>query len=249
MKYKVHVTSATRDDLVLRAVESIRDIGNIHLWVDGRESSPHNDGVEHHSPGRVGIVPMMNMCIKTSWDDDVMFWMHEDAEAAPNVAKQFLDMVTKQINERWGVYFTNGDKFCAFNMRAVRQVGWWDVAFLQYNADIDYYRRMTLGHWQVRHSGLEVRHSEHMTGSEGRLHAGDPDYMRKIQFTDFTQFAHHYYEFKWGGGRGQERFVRPFNEDQALPQYQAIFAKHRAARELQLKTQQARPHFRRGFAR
>ena len=247
MKYKVHVTSATRDDLVLRAIDSVRDIGNIHLWVDGRDS-PDISGVEHHSPGRVGIVPMLNMCIKTSWHDDVMFWMHEDAEAAPGVAKRFVELVEKQINERWGVYFTNGDKLCAFNMRAVRQVGWWDVMFLQYGADIDYYRRLVLGHWQVRHSHLEVRHTEHMTGSEGRLHAGDPEYMRKIQFIDFTQFLHHYYEYKWGGERGKERFIVPFSEDPALPVHQALFAKHREARALrlnELQTRPQRPHFRR----
>ena len=69
---------------------------------------------------------MINMCIKTSWHDDVMFWMHEDAEAAPGVAKRFVELVQKQINERWGVYFTNGDKLCAFNMKcrpASRLVG------------------------------------------------------------------------------------------------------------------------------
>ena len=73
--------------------------------------------------------------------------------------------------------------------------------------------------------------------------------MRKIQFIDFTQFLPTYYEYKWGGERGKERFVVPFSEDPALPAHQALFAKHREARALRLNELQMRrsqrPHFRR----
>ena len=34
VRYKIHVTSATRDDLVLRAVASVIDAGNVHVWTN-----------------------------------------------------------------------------------------------------------------------------------------------------------------------------------------------------------------------
>jgi len=230
MRYKVHVTfAARREDLVCRAVESVRDIGNIHVWSDGRPS-PSIPGVTHHSPGLVGIVPMMNMCIKTSWDDDVMFWMHDDAEARPGIAKEFLEIVRSRTGQRWGLILTNQDKLCAFNMKAVREVGYWDTMFFQYGADSDYHCRLRLARWGISDSGLQegVSHNATQTGSETREHGGDPLYMHKIQFIDGCEFHNHYYEFKWGGPRGNEVFTRPFAEDKMMPKTQAVFARHRA---------------------
>jgi len=235
MKHKLHVTFATRDDMVRKAVESVRDIGNIHVWADGR-ASPDISGVEHHSPGLVGIVPMMNMCIKTSWADDVMFWMHDDAEALPGVAKQFREYVEGRLHKHWGLIFTNGDKLCAFNMRAVREVGWWDTMFFQYEADIDYHYRLRLAGWPPEFSpfGGGVIHAAAQTGSADRQHGGDPNYMKRIQFIDGCQFQYHYYEFKWGGKRGEERFSVPFQDNKALARYQTIFKDHQTAREATL---------------
>jgi hypothetical protein len=172
----------------------------------------------------------MNMCIKTSWDDDVMFWMHDDAEALPGVAKQFLRFISMRENStNWGLYFTNGDKLCAFNMMAIREIGWWDTMFFQYMADIDYHYRLRLARWPVLDSGITgVLHPESRTAKEF-----DPIYMKKIQFIDGTQFDKHYYEFKWGGERGKERFRIPFSEDKDLPRYQRIFKQHQDMRAAQ----------------
>lgn len=236
MKYKLHITYGGVKEQVCKAVESARDIGNIHVWADGRPS-PYIAGVEHHSPGLVGCVPMINMCIKTSWDDDVMFWMHDDAEALPGVAKQFFDFIEdrggiiKDQCSPYGVYWTNGDKLCAFNMDAVRQVGWWDTMFFQYMADIDYWHRLRLAGYPCLHSGINgVLHPEAKTVKDF-----DPIYMKKIQFIDGTKFDHHYYEFKWGGEQMKERFRTPFAEDKAEPRIQSIFRKHLEQRRADLQ--------------
>ena len=187
MKYKLHITYATTEEQVRRAVDSVRDVGNIHVWADGRPCPDFGPDVTRHEPGLVGCIPMINMSIKTSWDDDVMFWMHDDAWAGPGAGKRLLDFVTERVEKndqpRWGTYWTNGDKLCAFNMKCVQEVGYWDTMFFQYMADIDYHHRIRLTGWKLLWAPNigAVHHPESKTVKDF-----DPVYMHKIQFIDHT---------------------------------------------------------------
>jgi hypothetical protein len=207
MKYKLHIPFGSRLDLLGEAVESVRDIGNIHLWADGIPC-PDIPDVTKHEPGLVTIVSLINMCMQASWDDDVMFLCHNDAFAKPGVAKQFLEFTERAVasGEKFGMIFSHYDVLCAYNMKAVHDVGPEDTMYFQYHADVDYYRTLRCAGWPELDSGLK----------EGVIHHGsqtvksDPLFNWRTQFRNRTDFDHRYYEFKWGGRPGQERFSKPF---------------------------------------
>lgn len=208
MKYKLHIPFGSRFDLLREAVESVRDIGNIHLWADGIDCPRDIPDVTIHEPGLVSIVSLINMCLHDSRDDDVAFLCHNDAFAKPGVAKQFLAFVKNafQHTSQWGIALTHYDVLCAFNMAAVQEVGPWDPMYFQYHADVDYYRTLRAAGWRELDSGLK----------EGVIHHGsqtvksDPLFNHRTRFRNRTNFDHMYYNFKWGGGPGQEKFSRPF---------------------------------------
>lgn len=215
MKYKLHIPFGSRTDLLRKAVESARDIGNINLWADGVDCPRDIPDVTIHEPGLVTIVSLINMCLKSSWEDDVCFLMHNDAEAKPGVAKQFIDYVTglveREPDRKWGVAFTHYDTLCAFNMKAIHACGYWDTMYFQYTADTDYYRTLKVSGWEVIdwpnghvfRDGV-VHHGSSSIKSD-RLHA------HKVRFINRTNFTKGYYILKWGGPEGHEMWKRPFN--------------------------------------
>lgn len=213
MKYKLHIAYANREDLAREAIDSARDIGNIHLWPNGGAEAL--DGV---SVTKQTVLPLLtpvcviNMMIQSSWDDDVMFWMHNDAFARPGVAADFLKSVEALAasDKKWGVCFTTYDVLCAFNMKAVREVGYWDPMFFQYTADPDYYHRLTAGGWELlnwekAHEG-GVEHRGSMTVRSDKL------FNHFVQWRERDKFDKRYYAFKWGGSIAHETFKTPFED-------------------------------------
>ena len=208
MKYKLHIPFGGRIDLLHEAVESVRDIGNIHLWADGIDCPTDIPDVTVHEPGLVTIVSLINMCIKHSWDDDVMFLCHNDAYAKPGVAKQFLDFTRNafETDKKWGFIHSHYDVLAAYNMTAIRDTGYWDTMYFQYRADVDYYHLLKTRGWHELDSKLKdgvVHHGSQSVKS-------DPLFNHRTHFRNSVDFDGRYYEFKWGGHPGQERFSRPF---------------------------------------
>lgn len=205
MKHKLHVAFANREDLLRDAVKSALPIGNIHVWADGVPSPTDIEGVTHHSLPPVPATSVINFMIKESWDDDVMFWMHNDGYARDGVAEKFLEFVkVKQASdEKWGVIFTNYDVLCAFNMKAVRECGYWDTMYYQYAADDDYYHNLLSHDYKIIEYGEEgVLHRNHEAGIVG--HGGsntilaDPLYNHRVQWRARTKFDEAYFQMKWG---------------------------------------------------
>jgi hypothetical protein len=209
MKYKLHIPFGSRVDLLHEAVESVRDIGNIHLWADGIPC-PDIPDVTKHEMGLVSVVSLINICIKESWDDDVMFLCHNDAYAKPGIAKQFLEFTRNafETDKKWGLILSHYDVLAAFNMAAVHDVGYWDPMYFQYRADVDYYHTLKKAGWHELDSKL----------SEGIVHHGsqtvksDPLFNYRTRFRNSLDFDGRYYLLKWGGHPGQERFSRPFED-------------------------------------
>lgn len=213
MKYKLHFPFGSRVDLLRAAVESARDIGNIHLWADGIECPRDIPDVTVHEVAPVTIVSLMNICLKESWDDDVAFFMHNDAYAKPGVAQHFKEYVESCFSRPgWGVIFSHYDVLCAFNMKAVHAVGYWDTAYFQYTADTDYYHTLKVNGWKVIDfpDGHEFR--------DGVVHYGstsiksDKIHAAKVRFFGAMKAPHSYYAMKWGGPEGHERFKIPFQD-------------------------------------
>lgn len=211
MKSKLHIAYANRPDLTLEALASTREIGNVHLWPNnGAPDIAVPDDVTVRRLPAMSPIDVINMMIQSSWDDDVMFWAHNDAFCHPGVAREFFDIVEAQHNstEKWGVYFSLYDILCAFNMEAVREVGYWDPMFFQYTADPDYYHRMTIGGWPIK---------QWPEGRDGRVeHRGsmtirsDKEFNHRVQWREKTKFDKNYYALKWGGLPGAETYPRPF---------------------------------------
>jgi hypothetical protein len=206
MRHKLQVPFANRPDLLKDAIESSRDIGHTHVWCDG-VPIPNDlpDGVIDAATWHV-LPPMpstsvYNMFIQDSWDDDVMFHMHNDTYLEPGVAQKFFDYVQALHNQGdqnpWGVVFSNYDVLSAFNMKAVRDVGYWDTMFFQYTADLDYYHRMRLNGWHIREFGREgVIHGRDTGGSS--TVKSDPVYNHRVQWRQRTGFDREYFKLKWG---------------------------------------------------
>lgn len=208
MKYKLHIPFGSRVDLLRAAVASARDIGNIHLWASGIPCPRDIPDVEIHEQGLVSIVSLMNICLHASRDDDVAFFMHNDAEAKPGIAARFRDFVQHAFEGpyKWGIAMTQYDVLCAFNMAAVRDVGPWDPMYFQYWADLDYYRTLRMAGWNELQSGLynDIIHHNSATVKS------DPLFRYRTTFRDNFGIDGAYYAFKWGGSLHRETFTRPF---------------------------------------
>jgi hypothetical protein len=221
VKYRLHMAYVNREDLAREAVESALDIGNIHLWPNGDNADQLGNipGVTaiHRMPP-MAPVSLINCMIKTSWDDDVMFWMHNDALALPHVANNVLTRVRElhASDKKWGVLWTLYDVLCAFNMKMIREVGYWDPMFFQYTADMDFYHRVRKAGWSIEEGFREgIAHRigpiqpGDPTDNGSATVRSDPSHKRRIQFRE--SFDKDYYKFKWGGLPGQETFDLPFN--------------------------------------
>jgi hypothetical protein len=209
MKYKLHIPFGSRTDLVEEAVSSARDIGNIHLWASGIDC-PDIPDVTKHEPGLVTIVSLINMCLKESWDDDVMFLMHNDAFAKEGAAKKMLEFTENawKTDPKWGMVFSHYDVLCAFNMKAVHEVGVWDTMYFQYRADVDYYHGLKKAGWHELNSGLNDEIIHHGSTSI----KSDALFNHRTQFRNRRDFDSQYYVFKWGGPPGGEKFQKPFQD-------------------------------------
>lgn len=215
MKYKLHIAWANNEELTRAAVASAADIGNIHLWPNnGAGVLTDLPVVKQTVLPEITPVSVINMMIQSSWDDDVMFWMHNDGFARPGIAQKFLETVTAHHldpnDEKWGAIFTKYDVLCAFNMKAVREVGYWDAMFFQYTADPEYYGRMARAGWRFVNNpemwGDGVEHRGSMTVRTDKL------FNFRTQWRERTRFDKKYYEFKWGGQIGHETFSKPFED-------------------------------------
>lgn len=227
MRYKLHMPFGSRPDLAVEAANSLADIGHIHMWANGIEC-PRVDSsiVTYHEIGLCSIPSLMNVCLKESWDDDVAFFAHNDMVAKPGVAKQFLEYVTATVESKrkFGVVFSHYDVLCAFNMQAVHDVGYWDVAYFQYVADVDYYCTLNKAGWPIIDfpDGHIFRDGITHYGSTSRK--ADHIHNLRVQFFDRLRAGHEYYKVKWGGLPGNEKFSRPF-EHATLP---PVFRPHQA---------------------
>ena len=126
---------------------------------------------------------------------DVLFWMHNDAEAVAGTCDRLVDLAQRACDKhrRWGVIFTNYDCLAAFSMPAMRYVGPWDVSLPKSFADVDYYRRMRLAGFEVLESGLPVHH--HNDGRSTARADGTLAFLQSVTLPLHKQ----YFSIKWGG--------------------------------------------------
>lgn len=204
MNYKLHIPFVNRVDLLEQAVLSVRDIGNIHVWLDG-VGAPNIRNVTFHWLPPLPFTSVMNLMIQSSINtmDDIMFFMHNDGLALNNADRKLLKAaVTKHLKgEHWGAIFTTYDVLCAFNVAALKDVGYWDTMFLQYTGDVDYYHRLRSAGWTIDQIKCEVLHQNDASNTV----KADPLLNARTQWREQTGFDKSYYQWKFGGMPGEEK--------------------------------------------
>jgi hypothetical protein len=132
-------------------------------------------------------------------------FLHSDAAVCPGTADAMLEVLERAFVEqrRWGVVFTLYDAFAAFNLDMVDEIGCWDITLPHYFADVDYYRRARLAGWELITTNLSVIHD-----SSAAINSDDR--RRRLNEVTFPMYER-YYEAKWGGSPGSEKFVLPFD--------------------------------------
>jgi hypothetical protein len=212
MKYLLGIPFVNREDLLVRAVESVKPLWPNAVIIDNSERGLRRST----QPIKVLTPPVpltfsqtMNLLLRQAAEVscDALIYMHNDAEAVGDTAERFLAIIAEavQSGRRWGVAFTAYDTLAALNMVAARKIGPWDTILPQYFADNDYYRRIRLAGFETIETGLPVIHAN--GGSNTLKHDTLRTRLNHITFPLYQS----YYTAKWGGTSGQERYTRPFN--------------------------------------
>jgi hypothetical protein len=169
----VGIPFVNRIDLLKRACISIPKLLDRTVLIDNSEYRElrfwQNIGNEvvYEPPVPLNFVQSMNLLQQMASDAacEVLVFMHNDAEAEAGEDERFLKHI-EHVSETvpdFGVIFTNYDAMCAFNMRAVQEIGLWDNVFTQYFADNDYYRRVEIKGFKKLNSDIRVAHPCSMT--------------------------------------------------------------------------------------
>jgi len=216
MKYLIGIPYVNRPDLLYLAVNSIKLFWPQAIVIDNSKNYDlrYDKQMSPEIPVYEPPVPLtfsqtMNLLQRMALERQcqVLLFMHNDAEAHPGTPEAFLAVLQElQVSGRkWGIALTNYDTLAAFNMEAVMNVGIWDTVLPQYFADIDYYRRMRLAGYEEVITDLGVTH--HNNASSTIKSDSDRMFLHHITFPLYER----YYETKWGGKIGEERFNTPFN--------------------------------------
>lgn len=207
--YAMYIPYVNRPDLLDKAFSSAWDLRANLTIIDNSE-----DGLDRPFPGIYVMRPPVPLTFSQTMNwmladsrrhgASICMWMHSDAEAEEGSAMALLGAarVALDAGVRWGVLFTNYDAMSAINLKAVEEVGDFDTNIQWYTADNDYYRRMKLAGWDCMDTGIEVKHTPSQT-----LNA-DPAI--RAQVDTLIPLRTMYYETKWGGPPGLEKFKTPF---------------------------------------
>ncbi len=221
MNYKLHLLYVNRPDLLRDALDSVKEVfaGRIHVWHSGPPAPFAMDGVQFHMLPPMPFSSAFNHLMRASWDDDLMFWMHNDAIAYGNSSRRLLEMAEQVWNEhpRWSYLCAAHDTMCAYNMKCVRCVGFVDQMFWAYTSDPDWFCRAFHAGWPAIESGLGAvseYEPDYICHRGGRSNTIKADKLHDHQTQYRVRFDKEYYQFKWGGMPNAEKYFYPFD---ALP--------------------------------
>jgi hypothetical protein len=211
--FAAYIPVVNRFDLLNDAVNNSRDLHE-DLTVINNSGTP----LEKDEPDDIKVfeppVPLtfaqsMNWMLHDAKARGKTFciYMHSDSLVPPGACLALLDFGRKVVAEgkRWGLIWTFYDIMAAYNPKMLEVIGEWDTHLPNYFGDNDWTRRIKLAEYECLESGIEVGHIGSQTINS------DPvlQYLNGINFPLYRS----YYEQKWGGGPGSEKFTSPFNVD------------------------------------
>lgn len=194
-----------RPDLLDRAIASVPNEG-VQLFVINNS----DNGLRSATltpPVPLTFAQTQNWMLKVASGPMVPFYLflHSDAECQPSVITRLIEMAEKLEREemKWGCIFTSYDALCAFNTKAMLAIGGWDTLLSWYACDCDAYYRLRLAGYPTIESHLPVSHTPSQTlKSDARVAS-------RVNLE--MPFRQSYYQEKWGGQPGNERYLVPFN--------------------------------------
>lgn len=203
-----------RLDLLRRSVESFPALRSELTVVDNSDSDDLFDpGFEVSSfykpPVPFTYAQSMNWMLRDSQHQEVDFILHFHSDAYstnPAAVYELLAAVRsyKATNRRWACAWTHYDLLWAINPAALTDIGGWDTSFPTYFGDNDFRRRSTLAGWECIDTHIQgINHEGSATIKS------DP----KLNFLNGQTFPlyQQLYRQKWGGGPGNETFLKPFD--------------------------------------
>jgi hypothetical protein len=205
------VPYVNRQDLLHRAIDSLQPLWAqptiiIDNSVDGLPQAEYPVLILR-PPVPLSVSQTQNWLVRRALEGgDVAYaTMHTDAAALPGTPEKLAMLIDALCQEgrRWGSIMTNEDALVVFSAGMLQEVGLWDTVLPQYFADTDFYRRIALAGYERVESGLPVLHEVSATIKS------DP-WLMFLNHQTFPLYEQ-YFAAKWGGKKGQESFVRPFN--------------------------------------
>jgi hypothetical protein len=195
--YLIYSPYVNNYHLLENALRSIKDQTNVLVIDSSQDGLNPTDPILSFCnilriPHSTTFTQMQNTVIKIAFmysHLDHIIFMHNDAESKdPDVISELISSTTSTT----GVSFTNYDAIACFNLKCLKDIGFWDESFEWYYSDCDLYLRMKLNNWDKLWTNLGHRVHHHVsstikTGDSIRNTRSHGDYHRS-----------HYYH-KWNG--------------------------------------------------
>lgn len=228
-----------RPDLLLRCVKSIDySVDKLVVTQNGKDEDFPQD-LKRHMPSCVKEfihIKHPNAGVAGSWNEVIMlcpaeWWLlsNQDIQFAPGDLEKMANAVWNRPNPA-GLFIGNhGWSWFSITADFVAIVGLADCSLHPaYLEDCDwYYRAKLVGINQVEVPGCSSVHGDGKLTGSCTIHS-DPKFLENNHRTHGIGFS--YYEAKWGGINGQEKFTSPFNNPH-LPVDYWKFDPHLRARQ------------------
>jgi predicted O-methyltransferase YrrM len=229
MKKFIFIPVVNRFDLLEKAVKSIKtDLYDEYIIFNNSELEIPEEvysGTQFrvlNPERRMTFTETQNAMRQYAIDNEFDFYsfMHNDGEVHDDTDRELV-LYAETCKDNWGVIFTNYDVLCAFNTKAVENIGvWgdeeWPPQQNGYLLDNDYYRRVRSQGYVIKElTYREITYfpSERVGGVShfGSATLKDPKEQETWDSQVVSVYAH--YVKKWGGESGQEKYDHAYNVD------------------------------------
>jgi predicted O-methyltransferase YrrM len=229
MKKFIFIPVVNRFDLLEKAVKGIKlDLYDEYIIFNNSEIEIPEEvysGTQFRvwqPERRMTFTETQNAMRQYAIDNEFNFYsfMHNDGEVHDDTDVALVKFA-ETCTDNWGVIFTNYDVLCAFNTKAVEEIGvWgdqdWPPQQNGYLLDNDYYRRVRSSGYIIKE--ITEREVTYVPADRvgGVSHFGSATLKEaKEQNLWDRQVAKVYdhYVKKWGGEPGQEKYIYPYDMD------------------------------------
>jgi hypothetical protein len=214
-KVSAYVFYVNRPDLLDRALLSFPTLLSAHVLTIVDNSGCDQEITQQGGPVRYYQPPVpltyaqsMNWMLKDAKEQgsNIIIHFHSDAYSTnPDAEKELLEKVFAYEAEgrKWACAWTHYDILWAINVKALEDIGGWDVNLPTYYGDNDAKRRWQLAGWECIDTHIKgIDHEGSATINS------DP--MLKFMNAQVFPLHSYYYQQKWGGEAGHEKYDVPF---------------------------------------